>query len=91
VQRVAVTGGAITTYADHQPGPYAVAVDDRYVYWTDPAAGAVMRAPLAGGAAVPVVAHEASPFGLVVSSSCLYFAAGGDAQHPGSIRSHDLD
>jgi hypothetical protein len=29
--------------------------------------------------------------GLAISSTCLYFTASGDAQHPGSVRSHDLD
>lgn len=91
VHRVSVTGGTITTYADHQPAPYAIAVDDRYVYWTDQSAGSVMRAPLAGGAPVAVVVGESAPTGLAISSSCLYFTAAGDAQHPGSVKSHDLD
>lgn len=94
VQRISVDGGAatITTFADHQPLPSTVAVDASHVYWTDPVAATVMRAPLAGGPAVPVVVGESGPFGLAISSSCLYFGdfAGGNAG-TGSIRSHDLD
>jgi hypothetical protein len=83
--------GAITTFADHQPMPSAIAVDASNVYWTDSVAGRIMRAPLSGGAALPVGINEATPMGLVVTPTCLYFADFADGNvGTGSIRSHDL-
>jgi hypothetical protein len=92
IQRVSVDGGVVTTLADTLPSPVALAVDAGYVYWTDAGAGAVMRVPLAGGAAVPVAIGEHNPNGLAISSTCMYFSDYADGNvGNGSIRSHDLD
>jgi sugar lactone lactonase YvrE len=86
VQRVPVDGGTITTFAAQQDS-YSVAVDASYVYWTSLGTNSVMRAPLAGGPAVPVVAGGlVGPLGLAISSTCLYVT-----DLAGSVFSHDLD
>jgi hypothetical protein len=79
VERIPLDGGAPTAYA--APNPWAVAVDDTYVYWTDqrPAGndggagrGMVRRMPKGGGAA-ETLAESNAPLDLAVDGTNVYW------------------
>ena len=92
INRIPVTGGTTTVLASQLSSPLTIAVNADSVFWTDSLDGTVSRLPLAGGIAPQViVAHEATPNGLALSPTCLYFTdlANGQAG-AGSVRAHDL-
>jgi hypothetical protein len=45
IQKVAVTGGPVTTIATGYSIPWGFAFDETYVYWTDGDIGTISRAP----------------------------------------------
>jgi hypothetical protein len=53
--------------------PLRIATDDTFVYWTDPAAGAVMKAPLTGGSPVTIASNENEPWDVAVDGTSVYF------------------
>jgi hypothetical protein len=70
----------VVTIADDQPGPFALALDADYVYWTCPSAGTVSRRRKDGSGAVEQVAFgQPSPKAIAVTPTDVYWANAGDA------------
>jgi hypothetical protein len=57
--------------------PVELTVDANNVYFTDPGNGTVSAAPKAGGTLVPLVSGLASPYGIAVQGSSVYFTTRG--------------
>jgi hypothetical protein len=60
---------------DGEDGPYAIAADERYLYWVSRAG--LRRAPLDGGAPVTLAPVSAEVRGLTPAGEYLYFYQGG--------------
>jgi hypothetical protein len=60
----------------------AVGVDGTHVYWTDFHLGAVMTAPLAGGAAVTLASGQTNPYDLVLDDTAVYWT---NNSNPGGV------
>jgi hypothetical protein len=48
-------------------------VNDAYVYWSDNSLGAILRAPLDGGAPQTIVSHLSQPTYIAVDSTRVYW------------------
>ncbi len=59
-------------YGGH--GDKHIALDDRYIYWTDLADGTVTRLPKDGGVPLVIATDQARPCGLVLNGDHLYWA-----------------
>lgn len=71
-------GGADATIASGLVLPYAVATDDKSVYWVDNAAGALVAASTTtGGAATTLVSGLGDINGIVVNAGSIYANPGG--------------
>jgi hypothetical protein len=80
------TGGPITTIAINQDWPYAIAVDDSNVYWTNydsqyapgggsGTSGTVMKQPLTGGGTpIALATGLQGPTAIAVDATNVYFA-----------------
>lgn len=73
--------------------PFGIAVDDNFVYWTEPGpngvanAGSVKRAPKTGGASATIATGQDNPRAIAVMDGYVYWANRGVAFPPaGSIR-----
>jgi hypothetical protein len=78
VMKVSLAGGPATLLA-HASSASGIAVDDRSVYWTENVTGSVMKASLAGGAALTVASNQSAPEGVAVAGSDVYWVEhGGD-------------
>jgi hypothetical protein len=53
-----------------------LAVQGSYVYWTDTGLGTLMRAPVGGGVATPLVSNLNFPKGVAADATNLYWVAG---------------
>jgi len=79
VMREAHSGGAPERIASGGVTPHDIALDRTSVYWTDPGARTVMRAPLAGGAAQTLASgSQYYPQGIAVDGRAVYFGTGSD-------------
>jgi hypothetical protein len=62
VLKKALTGGAVTTLAANQEGPFAILVNDGFVYWFNAApitlAGAVLKVPASGGPVTTLASNQ---------------------------------
>ncbi len=67
---------AVTTLGTAQAKPWRIAVDDTYAYWSSHLGGAILRAPIGGGAAPVVLANTVQPTSVALDGDTLYFASG---------------
>jgi hypothetical protein len=87
---VPVTGGTPTTLVSNQDYPWAIAVDNNNVYWTNygnsgavsggmTTTGAVLQAPIGGGTVVTLAQGLEDPYGIALDAQNVYFTtyAGG--------------
>jgi hypothetical protein len=65
-----------TVIASNQGQPLAVAIDDTFVYWGDHLTGYIMKAPKAGGPAVPIVSGDGSFESIAVDDQYVYWIFG---------------
>ncbi|HEY6463795.1 MAG TPA: hypothetical protein VIY73_26680, partial [Polyangiaceae bacterium] len=82
-------GGAPTVVATNQDYPWAIAVDDNNVYWTNydnasapenggaTSSGAVMKVPLTGGTPVTLDQGLAGPWGIAIDATNVYYTNAG--------------
>lgn len=80
------------TVAEDPSGPYALALDGTYVYWTSPTRGTVSRRRKDGQGDIQQIAFgQAAPKAITVSPTDVYWAnTGGDGGHPERIVSQSL-
>lgn len=69
-----VDGADIRVLVKSTDRPYALAVDATGIYFTDVQRGAVIQAPLAGGAPKDLVADSAQPLAIVLDEQNVYWA-----------------
>lgn len=69
---VPTAGGAPTVLATGQHG-HTVAVDDKFVYWTDDTAGKILRVAIAGGTPQVMAANQATPTDLAIDAQNIYW------------------
>jgi len=64
------------------PGAYGIAVDSTNVYWTAGTGsnGAVLEAPLPGGGATTIASGQATPLGIAIGPTDLYWADQGSSK-----------
>lgn len=75
-------GSAVTLLASGSPT--SIAVDSSYVYWTDEGTqsqeGTVKRVPIGGGTVTTIATGQASPRGIFVSGSTVYWVNYGNGE-----------
>jgi hypothetical protein len=97
VLKVAKSGGTPTVLASNQ-NPFSIAIDGDSIYWTTyttsgcpeyggPCApdGAVMKAPLTGGAAKQLASHLEHPGNVAVDATNVYWTVTGDNYFNGAV------
>ena len=82
VGAVPAGGGPLVTLASALPSPLYLAVDAKYVYWTDGgssgADGTVSRVPRTGGPIEVLATGLAQPQGIAIDGGAIYWAGYGD-------------
>jgi hypothetical protein len=86
VWSVSLYGGAPTRLFAGPTAAQGLAVDSRHVYWTDRAAGTVMRVPRRGGTATVVATGEHAPTGIADDGTAVVWSVG----PPGAIETVPL-
>jgi hypothetical protein len=83
VKRRAKAGGSVEVLADGQDGPYAIAVDDAFVYWANfpylldfnDRPGSVVKIPKEGGTPVVLVVDQDQPCAIGIDATTVYYVA----------------
>jgi hypothetical protein len=77
-------GGAPIVIAPSEATPTDIAVDGLYAYWlaqgVTTGAGAVVKAPLASGAPIPLATGQVAPRGLFLTNNDVYWISGAKGQ-----------
>jgi hypothetical protein len=87
VVRAPRVGGAGEELVRDNAGAFGLAVDDQFVYYSQPGVSRIMRVPLAGGGPFAVARNAATPIFLVKDGASLYWT---DAEVDGKIMKLDL-
>jgi hypothetical protein len=88
VWRALVDGGERTAVAMGQSFPTAITIDDSFVYWVNsgfgsPADGTVMKKPLDGGTAFPILQLNGKLSFITVDATDVYVVS--DLAFPGGV------
>jgi hypothetical protein len=78
--RAALAGGAPEPLVFDVAGGFGILTDARFVYYTQPVLGRVMRVPLEGGTATPLATNLDSPWLLATDGANLYWTEGQGGQ-----------
>ncbi len=73
------SGGSVPPPIAGTPGAWGITMDATNVYWTTLFNGAILSAPLAGGAYTQIAGDVISPDALAVSGDRLFFGTASDA------------
>lgn len=78
VSEVPLDGGTTTPVLDQAPAsaPGPIAIDDGNVYYAD-SSGAVLKAPLAGGAVTTIATGQTNPDAIAVDDTSVYWIDNG--------------
>ncbi|HTA18687.1 MAG TPA: hypothetical protein VK989_05315, partial [Polyangia bacterium] len=76
VGRAPLAGGFPEVLASDGAAAFGLAVDARFVYYTQPAAGRIMRVPLEGGFPVALATGLDTPLLLALDGASLYWTGG---------------
>jgi hypothetical protein len=77
VMKAPLAGGPAVTIASSQNYPYAIAIDNTNIYWTNNG-GTVMKAPLSGGTPIVIASGQAYPFGIALDATSVYWTNNND-------------
>jgi hypothetical protein len=84
ILKVPIGGGPVETLVTSERRPNWLAIDSDYVYWTTPSTstnprptylpdGAVLKMPVAGGAATRLTSDQLDPYQIAVSANTVYW------------------
>ena len=65
--------GEVTVFAEHQPWPFALALDAAHVYWSDLSTNAIMVAPKSGGVPSVFAVNVPAATWIGVDDTAVYF------------------
>jgi hypothetical protein len=77
VKKVPLAGGSVTSLATSPSGtgPYYLALDDSYIYWTAhaTATGAIMKTAKDGSSSTPIASNQDRPYAIAIDSTTAYW------------------
>ncbi|AKT36185.1 uncharacterized protein CMC5_002990 [Chondromyces crocatus] len=77
--------GTVERVAHSQALPSGIAIDDRYIYWTNRGAGTVVRAGKDGAEAEVLAAGQHRPGSIAVNGDALYWLNEGSSESAGGL------